>query len=102
MEKLGRILQAEDAARAVVADARAEAAQRLSAAKAAAEAAMREERTEAQRLASTERGRVLADARAQVAAIRSETAAGIDDLDRQAQAAGAQALDAVLGVLKGQ
>jgi vacuolar-type H+-ATPase subunit H len=102
MDKLNQIMQAEDAARVAITDAREQASRMKAEALAAAEAADRESRDETSRLIDQERSRVLKEARTAIEALRAEADAGIEMLDRRAREMQPQALEAVLAAVKGR
>ena len=102
MDKLNQIMQAEDAARVAITDAREQASRMKAEALAAAEAADRESRDETSRLIDQERSRVLTEARTAIEALRAGAEADIETLDSRAREKQPQALEAVLTALKGR
>jgi vacuolar-type H+-ATPase subunit H len=102
MEKLEKILRAEDDARATVADARTEAQRIVSEARAAAALILRDGRATMKADAAVRRDAVLAQARADAAALEAagvESARAVLDGARSRTDA---AVAAVLSVLKGR
>ncbi len=102
MEKLERILHAEDAARTAVTDASATAQRIVADARVRAAEQVRSSREETRLLAANRRDEVLGSASAEAAAFKDEASHDAEAILAQANERTTEAVAAVLGAVEGR